>query len=70
MGLHENSKHEIITAGQMMMYNDSKTTYSSHGMQPDKPRVHQATSVTTTFTTSVTSTQVQQDQLLTSIHAA
>ena len=39
MDLFENSKQEILTAGQMMMYNDSKTTYSSHGMQTDKPRV-------------------------------
>ena len=28
MELYENSKSEILTAGQMMMYNDSKTTYS------------------------------------------
>jgi len=39
MELYENSKQEILTAGQMMMYNDSKTTYSSHGSQMDKPRV-------------------------------
>jgi len=39
MELYENSKQEILTAGHMMMYNDSKTTYSSHGISTDKPRV-------------------------------
>jgi len=37
--LYENNKQEILTAGQMMMYNDSKTSYSGYGMPPEKPRV-------------------------------
>uniref|UniRef100_A0A7S0E1R2 ER membrane protein complex subunit 1 n=1 Tax=Hanusia phi TaxID=3032 RepID=A0A7S0E1R2_9CRYP len=44
--LYENTKKEILTAGEMMMYNDSKTTYTSHGL--DKPRVLSQTYITHT----------------------